>query len=69
MLASELISLRDALIRARLSGVREIRDQNGETVRYATDSELAQAIADADRRLGATASTSIRFTTSKGLDR
>lgn len=64
---TDIARLRDELIKARLSGVREFTDQNGERVRYATDAEMVRAIADADRRLGAALPTSIRFSTSKGL--
>ncbi|WP_395648024.1 phage head-tail joining protein [Terricaulis sp.] len=45
---TELQSLRDALIRARLAGVREVRDQNGETVSYKSDAEMARALANCE---------------------
>lgn len=67
---ADLISWRDALFKARLSGVREFKDQNGETVRYATDSEMVRAIAAADAAIAAanrSPSSSIRFITSKGI--
>jgi hypothetical protein len=64
----QLQAWRDALFRARLRGVREVRDATGESVRYSTDAEMAAAIAAADRALAAlTPVTTIRFITSKGL--
>lgn len=50
---SELQSLRDALIRARASGTREIQDQNGERISYKSDSEMSRAIADLESRIAA----------------
>ena len=65
---AELQAWRDALFRARLRGIREVRDSNGETVRYASDGEMAAAIAAADRALLARPPVhTIRFITSKGL--
>lgn len=67
---SDLITWRDRLIEARLSGVREAQDSNGERIRYATDSEMASALASVDRMIaGTTAPTphTIRFQTSKGI--
>ena len=67
---SELTALRDALIRARLGGVREVRDQNGETVAFKSDAEMVAAIRAAETRIAAfnrSAPTTIRFKTSKGL--
>ncbi|GLK54346.1 hypothetical protein JOD31_001513 [Methylopila capsulata] len=68
---ADLVKWRDALVEARLSGVRELQDQNGESVRYGTDSELARAIAAADREIaamGRRTSNAFTFKTSKGLD-
>jgi hypothetical protein len=67
---ADLISWRDALFQARLSGVREFKDQNGETVRYATDSEMARAIAAADAAIAAarrSPTSTVLFRTSKGI--
>lgn len=67
---ADLVALRDGLIKARLAGVREFRDSNGETVRYGSDREMAAAIASADRMIadaGRRHSSTIRFSTSKGL--
>lgn len=63
----QLVTWRDNLLRARLSGVREVSDQNGERIRYGSDSEMARAIAEAERRLSGSHPTTIRFSTSKGL--
>ncbi|MFN4183558.1 MAG: phage head-tail joining protein [Hyphomonas sp.] len=68
---SELTSLRDGLVKARSNGLREVRDQNGETLTYKSDSEMAAAIASLDRQIQSaqtkpTANT-IVFATSKGL--
>lgn len=48
--AEELTGLRDALVRARASGVR-VTLYEGKRVEYATDAEMARAIADLERRL------------------
>lgn len=66
----ELTSMRDALIRARMGGVREVKDQNGETLVYKSDAEMAAALASAERQIAAfsrAAPTTIRFKASKGL--
>ncbi|KTQ95129.1 hypothetical protein NS226_13145 [Aureimonas ureilytica] len=65
-----LLRWRDELVEARLSGVREIQDQNGERIRYASDAEMARAIAAADRMIADATrrpASTIRFATSKGL--
>lgn len=67
---SELTNLRDALVRARSNGVREVRDQNGESITYKSDSEMAAAIHNLDRQIAGFSKppvTDIRFTVSKGL--
>lgn len=61
---------RDALLEARLSGVRRVRDQNGEEIEYRSDAEIAQAIAAADaeiRGYGQQPVKTIFFKTSKGI--
>jgi hypothetical protein len=66
----DLTTLRDSLIQARLGGVREVRDQNGETLTYKSDSEMAAALRDVERRIaefGRAAPHTIIFATSKGL--
>jgi hypothetical protein len=68
---SELQAWRDALFAARLSGVREVRDQNGESIRYASDREVAAALAAADRAIAEAQAgrppSTIIFRTSKGV--
>ena len=69
---ADLTRWRDDLIEARMSGVREVTDSNGEGVRYASDREMASAIASADRMIAGltrAAPNVIHFRTSKGLDR
>ncbi|WP_417607245.1 phage head-tail joining protein [Primorskyibacter flagellatus] len=67
--ATELETLRDALVRARAKGARELQMGN-ERVRYGSDAEMASAIADLDARLRQTTSarpSTIRFSSSKGM--
>lgn len=68
---SELQAWRDALFAARLSGVREVRDQNGESIRYASDREVAAALAAADRAIAEAQAgrppSTIIFRTSKNV--
>ena len=40
---------RNELIQARLNGVRSVTDQNGERVEYKSDSEMAAALAYAEK--------------------
>lgn len=67
--ADELERLRDALVRARARGVRSTM-YDGRRVEYATDAEMAAAIADLDRRLAAAAGgrrpAVVAFSASKG---
>lgn len=44
---------RDKLFEMRMKGVRSFTDQNGESVSYASDREMAAAIAAADREIAA----------------
>lgn len=48
--ASELEGLRDALIRARATGIRSTL-YDGKRIKYATDAEMAAAIADLEARI------------------
>lgn len=66
--ASELTALRDALIRARAQGVRVV-SYDGKRVEYASDAEMATALADLERRLRGASSTpqSVRILARKGL--
>lgn len=65
-----LITLRDKLVLARLSDVREIEDQNGERIVYRSDAEMARAIAAAEREIARLQGTArpgaIKLQTSKG---
>lgn len=66
---TELATLRDALIRARASGVR-VTQYDGKRLEYANDAEMAKAIADLETRISRAASPrpgSITFSTSKGM--
>jgi histidinol dehydrogenase len=61
---------KDALIAARLSGVREIYDQNGEKVAYKSDSEMAAALAFAEKQISdfhRSTPRTIVFATHKGI--
>ena len=62
---------RDSLIEARLSGIREIEDQNGERIVYRSDVEMQRAIQAAENEIarlsGQSAPSTIYFQTSKGL--
>jgi hypothetical protein len=67
---SDLLRFRSDLMQARYSGVRRLRDQNGEEVEYRSDTELARALASLEQTIAAAQSrpvSSIRFSTSKGL--
>ena len=67
---TELQTLRDSLIRARLAGVREVQDSSGERVTYRSDAEMARAIADCEARIAQLQSGQspnvIKFNVSKG---
>ncbi|NRP70196.1 hypothetical protein ILFOPFJJ_01074 [Ensifer psoraleae] len=66
----QLQAWRDALFAARLQGVREFRDQNGEAVSYKSDAEMARALAAADAAIAAAQTkpvNTILFKTSKGI--
>ncbi len=66
----ELIQMRAELFKARMNGAREIRDQNGETIVFKGDAEMARALAALDSEIAAAQrrpSNTIRFRTSKGL--
>jgi phosphatidylserine/phosphatidylglycerophosphate/cardiolipin synthase-like enzyme len=66
----ELQAMRDALIRARASGVRVVQYEGNRT-EYASDAEMSAALADLERRIasgtGRRSAGSIRFITSKGV--
>lgn len=66
----QLTKARDDLIESRASGVRRVRDQNGEEIEYKSDAQMAAALAALDRQIaeatGRPAPHTIRFHTSKG---
>ena len=67
---SDLTTARDGLLRARAQGVRRYVDQNGETVEYKSDREMATALAALDSEIAAATrrpATTFIFRTSKGL--
>ena len=66
----ELVSARDDLLRARAQGVRRYTDQNGETVEYKSDREMATALAALDSEIAAATrrpATTFTIRTHKGL--
>lgn len=68
---AELQTSRAALVAARSTGIREVRDSNGESVAYKSDAEMAAALRALDSEIaaitGARRSGIVRFSTSKGL--
>lgn len=52
-------AMRDALLRARYAGLR-IVEVEGRRVSYATDAEMATALADLERRIAAAQSGRVR---------
>jgi len=68
----ELQALRDALVKARAGGVREIRDADGSSIAYKSDGEMRAAIASLDAEIAAMTAgrprpAVIRTITSKGI--
>lgn len=66
----DLLAYRRALQDARFSGIRTVRDQNGEEVTYRSQSEIERAIAALDSEIATLQrgrSSIIRPMTSKGL--
>lgn len=67
---ARLLQFREALQDARFSGVRTVRDSNGEEVTYRSQAEIEQAIVALDREMAALRGRTpgrIRILTSKGL--
>jgi hypothetical protein len=65
----ELEAMRDALIRARANGVLSVM-QDGSTVTYKSDRDMAGAIQDLEARIkraSATRTGTVTFSASKGL--
>lgn len=70
MTLEELTTRRDALLAARYRGVRTVEIE-GRRITYATDAEMAAAIADLERRIEQAEAGArrriVRTTASKGL--
>ena len=70
MTVDDMTAKRDALLDARWKGVRTIEFE-GRRVSYATDAEMAAAVADLERRIDAARTGGrrriVRTTASKGL--
>ena len=67
---SDLLRWRKELMETRFTGVRSLRDQNGEEITFRSDSELRQAIVAINNEIAAvngTAPNTIHFRTSKGI--
>ena len=67
---TDLTTARDRLLLARASGVRRVRDQNGEESEFRSDAEMRAALAALDAEIAAATrrpSSTIVFNTSKGL--
>jgi hypothetical protein len=66
---TQLIQWRDALMAARYKGVRTV-EYDGKRVTYVTDAEMANALADLDRKIASTGDSRIsvvRIQSSKGV--
>jgi hypothetical protein len=70
MTLEEMIARRDALLAARSRGVRTVEIE-GRRITYATDAEMASALADLERRIAETKAGArrriVRTAASKGL--
>ena len=66
---AQLTAWRDALMEARYKGVRTV-EYDGKRVTYATDTEMANALADLERRIVAAGDgrvSVVRIQSSKGI--
>lgn len=66
---TQLTQWRDALMAARYKGVRTV-EYDGKRVTYATDAEMANALADLDRKIaknGDSKVSVVRIQSSKGV--
>jgi hypothetical protein len=66
---AQLGAWRDALLQARYAGVRTV-EVEGRRVSYATDAEMATALADLERRIAAAQSgraSQVRIQSTKGV--
>lgn len=67
---ARLYAWRERLLEARFSGIRSVRDSNGEEITYRSGAELAAALAALDseiQRLAHQRPSTFLFNTSKGL--
>jgi hypothetical protein len=66
---AQLEAWRDALLKSRYAGLRTVEIE-GRRVSYATDAEMATALADLERRISATQSgrvSQVRIQSTKGV--
>lgn len=66
---AQLTAWREALLKARYAGIR-IVEYDGKRVSYATDAEMATALADLERRITSNTTqriTQVRINSSKGV--
>lgn len=66
---TQLTQWRDALMAARYKGVRTV-EYDGKRVTYATDAEMANALADLERKIASTGDAKVsvvRIQSSKGV--
>ena len=66
---AQLTAWRDVLMEARYQGVRTV-EYDGKRVTYATDTEMATALADLDRKIAEASSARVsvvRIASSKGV--
>lgn len=68
---SQLQEFRDRLVDCKFSGILQVTDSNGESIRYRSHAELAAALSSLDSEIlragGNRPPSSITFNTSKGL--
>lgn len=67
MTREQLLAQIEALETQRMRGLRAVVDENGERVDYASDREMANAIASARRQLEQPQIKTIKFVMSKGV--
>jgi len=64
---AQLTQWREALMAARYQGVRTV-EYDGKRITYATDTEMANALGDLERRIASTSRISVvRIQSSKGV--
>jgi hypothetical protein len=65
---AQLEAMRDKLLKARFAGVRTV-EYDGRRVTYASDAEMAAALADLEKRIAAASAprvAQVRISSSKG---